>query len=220
MVEGKRSTGSTLGEVRSDGVRGAERSLVEALLAGDRASFERVVDQHHDTMMRVAQAIVPARGVAEEVVQETWLAILHALPRFEGRSSLKTWMFRILVNRARTRARREGRTTPMSALGDESEPMSADRFDHGGMWRTPPSRWHGTPEKGVVDKEMGAHLRLAIAALPERQRMVLELRDVKGWTSAEVCNVMEISETNQRVLLHRARTKVRDALARYLEGSA
>lgn len=211
-------------EGRSDGVdaapraRASERALVAALLDGDRDAFTELVDKHNDTMIRIASAILPGRGVAEEVVQETWLAILHALPRFEGRSSLKTWMFRILSNRARTRARREVRTTPMSALGEAGDPMTADRFDGRGMWRTPPSKWEGTPEKFAVDREIGVELDAAIAALPERQRQVIILRDVKGWSGAEVCNVMEISETNQRVLLHRARTKVRDALAQYLAG--
>ena len=198
--------------------RPGERALVQRLLAGDRAAFEGLVDKHNDTMLRVARAILPSRGVAEEVVQETWLAVLKGLSRFEGRSSLKTWMFRILTNRARTRARREVRTTPMSALGSEGEPLDADKFDQNGMWHAFPAKWAGTPEKFAVDREIGEQLERAIEALPERQRMVLELRDVKGWSSADVCNVMDVTETNQRVLLHRARTKVRDALAEYLEG--
>ncbi|MBX2801163.1 MAG: sigma-70 family RNA polymerase sigma factor [Myxococcales bacterium] len=207
------------GAHRDDPERGpGDRATVERLLAGDREAFAALVDKHNDTMLRVARAMLPSRGVAEEVVQETWLAILKGLSRFEGRSSLKTWMFRILTNRARTRARREGRTTPMSAMGKEEEPLDADRFDTRGMWRNPPDAWDGTPEKLAVDKEIGSQIEAAIETLPERQRMVLVLRDVKGWSSPEVCNVMEISETNQRVLLHRARAKVRSVLARYLEG--
>ena len=195
-----------------------DTDTVVRLLAGDRKAFEELVGKHNDTMLRVARAMLPSQGVAEEVVQETWLAILKGLARFEGRSSLKTWMFRILTNRARTRGRREVRMTPMSALGDEGEPLDADKFDQQGFWRNPPSRWEGTPEKVVVDREIGLQLEQAIGQLPERQKLVLTLRDVKGWTSAEVCNVMDITETNQRVLLHRARTKVREGLAQYLEG--
>ncbi len=197
-----------------------EQQRVAALLAGDAAVFATLVDEHNDTMLRVARAILPSRSVAEEVVQETWLAILDGLPRFEGRSSLKTWMFRILTNRARTRAKREGRSTPLSSLGsdDDGDPIDIERFDPTGKWSRPPGRWEGSPEKLAADRELGAQIEAAIATLPERQRMVLELRDVKGWSSEEVRNVMEISETNQRVLLHRARARVRQALDDYLAG--
>ena len=195
-----------------------DSAIIEALLAGNTRVFAQLVEAHNDTMLRIASSMLPSQGVAEEVVQETWLAILKGLPRFEGRSSLKTWMFRILTNRARTRGRREGRTIPMSALGNAEDPMNAERFDQHGMWHTPPDRWEGTPEKLAVDHEVGLQIEAAIEALPERQRTVLILRDVKGWSSTEVCEVMEISETNQRVLLHRARAKVRATLARYLEG--
>jgi len=196
----------------------SDRQLVERLLKRDPAAFEALVDEHHDTMLRVAQAIVRSRSVAEEVVQETWVAVLRGLERFEGRSSLKTWIFRILTNRARTRVTRESRSVPASALGREDDPVDLDRFDANGMWKAPPDRWRGTPEKSAVDREMGEELERAIEALPERQRMVLVLRDVQGWSSEEVRNVMDIGETNQRVLLHRARTKVRNALDAYLEG--
>ncbi len=202
----------------ADGTDQTEQALVERLLAGDQDAFAGLVGAHHDTMLRVARAILPHRGLAEEVVQETWLAILNGLSRFEGRSSLKTWMFRILTNRARTRVRKEGRSTPWSAMGDDAGSVDADRFDRQGMWKAPPDRWEGTPEKMAVDKEIGAQIEAAIQTLPERQRVVLELRDVKGWTSAEVRNVMEITETNQRVLLHRARAKVREVLGQYLQG--
>ncbi|MEN0064471.1 MAG: sigma-70 family RNA polymerase sigma factor [Myxococcota bacterium] len=198
--------------------RSGDQALIERLLNKDPTAFAALVDEHNDTMLRVAQAIVRSRSVAEEVVQETWVAILKGIAKFEGRSSLKTWMFRILTNRARTRATRERRTLPASALGQEDDPVDLDRFDSAGMWKAPPDRWHGTPEKSAVDHETGAELEKAIAELPERQRMVLVLRDVQGWSSEEVRNVMDIGETNQRVLLHRARTKVRNALATYLEG--
>jgi len=193
-----------------------EAALIAALLAGDQEAFRTLVSKHNDTMLRVARSMLPGKGLAEEVVQETWLAVLQGLPRFEGRSSLKTWMFRILTNRGRTRSRKEGRTIPISALNEDDS--SADAFDRVGMWRRPLNRWEGTPEKGAADRELGQAIEEAVAQLPERQRQVLTYRDMKGWTSVEVCNVMEISETNQRVLLHRARTKVRLALADYLEG--
>lgn len=200
--------------------RPEERELVARLLAGDEATFATLLDRYNGTMLRVARGFLSSRSVAEEVVQETWLAILEALPRFQGRSSLKTWMFRILTNRAKTRARREGRVVPMSALGpldDDGEPgVDADRFHENGMWKAPPGSWN-TPEKGVIDTELGERIEQAIETLPERQRLVITLRDVQGWSSAEVCNVLEISETNQRVLLHRGRSKVRAILADYLE---
>ncbi len=200
----------------------ADDACVRRLLAGDERAFVELLDKHNDTMLRVARGFLPGRGVAEEVVQETWMAVLKGLPRFQGRSSLKTWMFRILTNRAKTRSRREGRTVPMSAMGtldDSGKPtVDADRFDTQGMWKGHPEPWSGTPEKRVVDAELQRHVEAAIKTLPERQRLVITLRDVKGWTSPEVCNVLAISDTNQRVLLHRARSKVRVALADYLEG--
>ena len=192
----------------------AER--VAALLRGDRTAFVALVDQHHDTMIRVATAICGPRSVAEEVVQETWLAILDGLPRFEGRSSLRTWMFRILVNRARTRAVREGRTVPFSVFSGDDDPVDADRFDDRGYWRTPPDRWTVTPERLAENRELVAHVEEALETLPERQRTVLLLRDVRGWTSDEVRNALDLSETNQRVLLHRARAKVRAVLEQHL----
>jgi RNA polymerase sigma-70 factor, ECF subfamily len=198
-----------------------DAAVVAALLAGDSAAFQALVDQYHATMLRVARGIVPSPSAAEEVVQEAWLAILDALPRFEGRSSLRTWMFRILVNRARTRAVREARSTPFSAFGPggsdgEDEPIDADRFDERGYWRAPPERWAVTPEQLVGDHELVTRAEAAIESLPERQRTVLLLRDVNGWSSEEVRNALDLSETNQRVLLHRARAKVRAALEPHL----
>lgn len=196
-----------------------EAHVVAALRRGDAAAFGRLVDAHHATMLRVARSMVRDPAVAEEVVQETWVAILHGLDAFEGRSTLRTWMFRILANRASTRARREGRTVPFSAFAEEDgEPVEAERFDTTGHWVTPPERWKRTPEELVGDAEVLARVERAIEALPERQRTVLELRDVLGWSSDEVRNVLELSETNQRVLLHRARKKVRADLDAWLEG--
>jgi RNA polymerase sigma-70 factor, ECF subfamily len=161
--------------------------------------------------------------VAEEVVQETWLAVFTGLERFEGRSSFKTWLFRILTNKAKTRGQREGRTLPFSAFaadGDEGEgAVDADRFvgpdgRHGGHWAAPP---RGVPEERLLAAEARARIESAIDALPPNQRAVITLRDVEGLSAEEACNVLGVSETNQRVLLHRARAKVRAAFERYLE---
>ena len=204
-----------------------DRRLVQRLLAGDEDAFMRLVKQHHASMLRLAMMYVPSRAVAEDVVQETWLAVLEGLPRFEGRSSLKTWIFRILMNRAITRGTRERRAVPFSALSDpSSEPgepaVDPDRFrgpggSWPGHWTTPPTAWDEIPEARLLSEETLAQVRSAIEALPPSQREVITLRDVDGFTSAEVCNVLGITETNQRVLLHRARVKVRRALAGYLD---
>jgi RNA polymerase sigma-70 factor (ECF subfamily) len=174
-------------------------------------------------MLRIALLYVPSRAIAEDVVQETWLAVLTGIERFEGRSTLKTWLFRILTNKAKTRGQRESRTLPFSALaadGDEDETaVEADRFlgprsGHPGGWASPP---RGVPEEELLAGETRARIGEAIAALPPNQRAVITLRDVEGLSAEEACNVLGLSETNQRVLLHRARAKVRAALERYLE---
>jgi RNA polymerase sigma-70 factor (ECF subfamily) len=174
-------------------------------------------------MLRIALLYAPSRAVAEEVVQETWLAILTGLERFEARSSLKTWLFRILTNRAKTRGQREGRTVPFSALatdGDEDAlAVGVDRF-HGpnsryhGHWAAPP---RGVPEERLLAAEARQRIETAIGALPPNQRRVITLRDLEGLSAEEACNVLGLSETNQRVLLHRARSKVRAAFERYLD---
>jgi len=203
-----------------------ELRLVEALRQRDEAAFLKLVEQHHNSLLRLAQIYVRTRDVAEEVVQETWLGVLKGIDRFESRSSLKTWIFRILLNRARTRGEREGRTIPFSQIFDpQAEPgepaMDPDRFlpaDHPrepGHWAQPPVGWGDTGEKQLLTKEMRAHIQRAIDGLPASQREVITLRDVEGWTSEEVCNALAVSETNQRVLLHRARTKVRRKLDEY-----
>lgn len=174
-------------------------------------------------------AYVPSRAVAEEVVQETWLGVFEGLNRFEGRSSLKTWIFRILVNRAKTRGKRESRYEPLAAsgiLGDDAvEPaVEPGRFlktgpvtDH---WASPPQAWDvKTPERLLLSKESLVYIEQAIETLPPVQQQVITLRDIEGLTSLEVCNILDVSETNQRVLLHRARSKVRRILEQYLERS-
>jgi len=200
--------------------------LVETLRAGDEAAFSQLIDQYHASMLRLAMVFVPDEAVAEEVVQDAWIGILRGLPRFEGRSSLKTWMFRILTNTAKTRGQREGRSLPFSALvsseGEVGEPaLDADRFvpaddpRRAHEWVSLPRNWDDIPENRLLTQETLAVARAAIEDLPVGQRNVITLRDIEGWTSAEVCNVLEIGESNQRVLLHRARSKVRQALERY-----
>ena len=199
-----------------------EAQLVEALRAGDESAFSELTRAYHSSLLRVAQIYVSNRAVAEEVVQETWLAVLEGLDRFEGRSSLKTWIFRILANRAKTRAQRERRTLPFSALQPERVPEPAlepERFRGSedpiwpGHWASPPQAW---PEERLLAAETRERLAEAIEALPASQRAVISLRDLEGWSAEEVCNALEIGETNQRVLLHRARSKVRKALEEYL----
>lgn len=186
-----------------------------------------LIDEYGPAMLRVALMYVSSRAVAEEVVQEAWLGVLSGIGRFEGRASLKTWIFRIVANIAKTRGEREHRSVPLSSLtgGDEDggEPsVDADRFLTGGRWAghwtSAPSRWSELPEEQLVGSETTAVIEAAIAALPDVQRTVISLRDVEGWSSDEVRNVLDLSETNQRVTLHRARAKVRKALEEYLDG--
>jgi RNA polymerase sigma-70 factor, ECF subfamily len=211
-----------VGAAREDDLR-----LVEALRRGDEAAFMRLVDCYHGAMLRLAQVYVPERAVAEEVVQETWLAVLQSLARFEGRAALKTWIFRIVVNMAKTRAQREGRSVPFSSLPEmereADEPLvdvgwfrPADAQERLGMWVSLPQSWEHLPEAQLLSRETREHIREAITALPPHQRGVITLRDVEGWSSEETCAFLGISEANQRVLLHRARTRVRRALEHYL----
>lgn len=192
-----------------------DAALVTRLLAGEEAAFAGLVRQHQRALAGVAYAFVRDRDQAAELVQETWLAVLTGLPRFEGRSSLKTWIFRILANRARTRLQREGRTTPFSSLGEEAEAplLDPERFDKRGHWALPPRPWVSeSPERLISGNETLALIERALEGLPQRQRAVLLLRDVEELDSDEVCALLELSEGNQRVLLHRARTNLRSAL--------
>jgi RNA polymerase sigma-70 factor (ECF subfamily) len=203
------------------GMRSDEETLA-ALRRGDERVFVELVQQHHSLMLRVASRYVRSQAVAEEVVQETWLGVLNGLRNFEGRSSLKTWIFRILTNRAITRAEREGRAVPFSSLGDPGpdEPaVDPDRFrPEGDRW---PGGWkcfpEPLPEEHLLERETLALIDSAIGELPERQHTVITLRDIEGWSSEEVCQALAISEANQRVLLHRARSKVRRCLEAYLD---
>lgn len=202
---------------------GTEDELIDRLLAGDEAAFGWLVDTYHAQLVRLARSFVKQRGQAEEVVQEAWEAVIKALPRFERRSSLRTWMFRILTNRAKTRAVREGRMVPLSAIGgnEEEHAVDADRFEKG-MWTTTgtPHPWGGTPEDVLMRSEIFDVISEAIEKLPARQAAVVTMRDIQGLSSEEVCNVLEISETNQRVLLHRGRSKLRAALENFMRGRA
>lgn len=202
---------------------------VEALRAGDERVFRELIERYTASMIRVALMYVRTRAVAEEVVQDTWIGVLGSLPRFEGRSSLRTWIFRILANQARTRARREARSVPFSSLagpGEDGPTVDPDRFlgaDHPafpGHWASPPRSWDGMPEQELLAGETRERVQDAIDMLPASQRAVISLRDVEGWSSPEVCDLLDISEGNQRVLLHRARAKVREALEEYLDGRA
>jgi RNA polymerase sigma-70 factor (ECF subfamily) len=204
-----------------------DAAFLQALRNGDETAFASLVDRYHAPLLRLARAFVPSEAIAEEVVQETWIGVLEGLSRFEGRSSLKTWIFRILTNQAKTRGVRESRSVPFSPLGrdedDRSEPsVDPSRFRTSGLvdfWETYPQHWDDdTPERLALSKEALGHIGKAIEALPPMQRQAITLRDVEGLNAEEVCNVLGISETNQRVLLHRARSRVRRALERYLEG--
>jgi RNA polymerase sigma-70 factor (ECF subfamily) len=197
----------------------AEAALLERLRAGDEAAFEALVARHYATMLAVAQTYVKGRAVAEEVVQEAWLGVIKGLDRFEGRSSLKTWILSILVNQAKTRGAREARSVPFTALAPEGgEPaVEPERFrsageSYPGHWRAFPGDWGRSAATAVQDRETLRVVMGAIADLPEAQQAVIRMRDVEGYSSAEVCDALDVSEGNQRVLLHRARSRVRAAL--------
>jgi RNA polymerase sigma-70 factor (ECF subfamily) len=194
-----------------------DAKLVERLRARDESAFMELIRELNPSLLRVARMFVPTAAVAEDVVQETWLAVLNGIDRFEGRSSVKTWIFRILTNTAKTRGERERRSVPFSTLDTEDggyEPaVERSRFTGTGHWAVLPRAW---PEDKLLAGETLSVIERAIERLPQTQRTVITLRDVEGWTADEVRNALELSETNQRVLLHRARAKVRNALEQYL----
>jgi RNA polymerase sigma-70 factor (ECF subfamily) len=201
-----------------------ELALLAKLRAGDEATFEALVNRHYRTMLAVAQTYVSSRAVAEEVVQEAWVGVLKGLDGFEGRSSLATWIMRIVVNIARTRGGREARSIPYASLAGEADEHSVepDRFRGAadafpGHWRAYPGDWRRLPEEAFHQNET---LRVAVAAiadLPPAQRAVITMRDVQGCPAEEVCDVLGVSDGNQRVLLHRARSRVRAALERHFD---
>jgi RNA polymerase sigma-70 factor (ECF subfamily) len=198
--------------------------VIEALRARDEAAFETLIERYHGSLVRLAMIYVHDRAAAEEVVQDTWIGLLESLERFEGRSSLKTWLFRILLNCARARARKEARTIPFSEAfgpedmaGDETPGRFFPRWmpllgDH---WIRPVASWSDDPERRALADETRTHIQRSIDALPPAQREVIMLRDVAGFGPDEVCNALGLSDTNQRVILHRARTRVRKALEQH-----
>jgi RNA polymerase sigma-70 factor (ECF subfamily) len=204
-----------------------ECHLIEQLRNGDEEAFVSLIERYHTPMLRLAMLYVAEHVVAEEVVQEAWMGVLEGLNRFEGRASLKTWIFRILTNCAKTRALHEKRCVPFSSLAarelnvDELA-VDPDRFFPAdsplpGHWASLPANWDDMPEQRLLSQETMACLLSAIEALPASQQAVITLHDLDGWTAEEICNVLGISETNQRVLLHRARSKVRRVLEQYFE---
>jgi RNA polymerase sigma-70 factor (ECF subfamily) len=201
-----------------------DEELVERARGGDEAAFATLVRRHSPALLRLARMYVASQAVAEEVVQETWLGVLRGLERFEGRSSFRTWLYRILVNRAKTRGVREHRSVPFASLGagpdggeDDEPAVDPSRFAEQGNWVSPPRRWEDDPEAALRSREARRIAEEAIAKLPERQRIVITLRDLEGLSSEDVRNALDLSETNQRVLLHRARAKVRQALEDWID---
>jgi RNA polymerase sigma-70 factor (ECF subfamily) len=200
-----------------------ESQLIAALRSGDEAVFLALVEQHHASMVRLAATYVGSQAIAEDIAQETWLRALRSLNQFEGRSLFKTWLFRILANTALTVAKREGRTVPFSDFETDDEPaVEPERFlspEHPqwpGHWAVFPNSWPAaSPDEAAISRETLGCIERAIHTLPDNQRTVITLHDIEGWDSKDICNVLNISETNQRVLLHRARSKVRGALEKY-----
>lgn len=203
---------------------GSDDMLVAAIRRGDEQAFEHLIDRYHRSLVRIATLFVRDNEIAEEVAQETWIGVLRGLENFAGRSSFRTWLFGILANQARRRGERERRFIPFSALARppeaEAEPaVDPDRFlpeshpQWPGHWATPPAPWPDLPEERYLSIEIRTEIEQAIAVLPPNQRAVITLRDIEGWEADEVCNALTLSETNQRVLLHRARSRVRSALA-------
>ena len=203
-----------------------------ALRSGDQQAFAELVRRHHSAMIRVAMIYVHNRAVAEEVCQEAWIGVIRGLDGFQGRSSLRTWMFRILANCAKRRAEREGRTVPFSALegddpggpvvdpgcfNDDTHPRWPNRWalEHWTSYRS----WDDLPVERLLAGETRELIDRAVAELPPNQRAVITLRDIEGWESAEVCTMLGVSETNQRVLLHRARERVRRVMKDHLDVS-
>jgi RNA polymerase sigma-70 factor (ECF subfamily) len=209
-------------------VSSGDLALVQRLLTGDEAAFAGLVDALGPSMRRIARMYVASDAVADEVVQEAWIGVLKGLAGFEGRSTLRTWIFRILVNIAKTRGAKEARSVPFAALaGDDLDHPSwdpsaflGDEDRWAGHWSTLPFDWRGLPEERVGGAETLRAIREAIEALPPMQAEVIRLRDVRGWTSEEVRNALDLTETNQRVLLHRARAAVRRALEDHLRSAS
>jgi RNA polymerase sigma-70 factor, ECF subfamily len=195
-----------------------ETALLSRLRAGDERAFEALVAQHDGALRRVARTFVRTDSAVDDVVQETWLGVVRGLGAFEGRSSLRTWIFSILVNQARTRAVRDARTLPFSALEQDDAPaVEPAAFGADGRWTSAPPRLATDPESGLLSAELRRHLLEAVDMLSPDQRAVITLRDLVGFPAADVCELLELSDANQRVLLHRARSRVRAALMPLME---
>jgi RNA polymerase sigma-70 factor, ECF subfamily len=203
-------TWTTRGAVAWRTVDDADVAVVERLRAGDEAAFVELVRRHHDRLLRIAATLTPSRAVAEEAVQDTWVGVVRGIDRFEGRSSVKTWLVRILVNRARTAGAREARTVPVDPGGPA---VPFDRFGVTGAWATPPQAWAEEVDDRIDAEKLAHRVKECLHELPDPQRQVLVLRDVEGLTPTEVCELLGLSDGNQRVLLHRARARMRDILA-------
>jgi RNA polymerase sigma-70 factor (ECF subfamily) len=202
-----------------------EADLVARLRAGDERAFEKLIERHYGTMLAVARGYVRTRAVAEEVVQEAWVGVLNGIDRFEGRSSLRTWILRIVANIAMTRGEREARSVPFSAFASEADEPAVDperfrdeRDGFPGHWRAYPGNWASRPDDALAGRETLDVVMRAIEELPAAQRVVITMRDVAGCSAEEVCGTLDVSDGNQRVLLHRARSHVRGALERHLDG--
>jgi RNA polymerase sigma-70 factor, ECF subfamily len=224
LTGGEASSGDVPGNAEMDD----DQDLLLALRRRDEQAFTALVDRYHARLVRLACLFVANQAVAEEVAQETWIGVLQGIDRFEGRSSFRTWLFRILTNQAKRRGQREARSLPFAAFsaqaddGDGEPAVAPERFlpagdEWAGHWVSYPANWRETPEERFLSHETRALVQQAIDALPPQQRIVITLRDVEGFPAAEVCNVLAISETHQRVLLHRARSKVRGQLERHLK---
>jgi RNA polymerase sigma-70 factor, ECF subfamily len=220
--------GAAPADVPEDDGTDDDEQLLLALRRRDEQAFAALVDRYHARLVRLARLFVANEAVAEEVVQETWIGVLQGIDRFEGRSSFRTWLFRILTNQAKRRGQREARSLPFAAISaaqdadDVEYAVAPERFlpageEWAGHWVSYPLNWRETPEERFLSQETRAFVQEAIAVLPLNQRLVITMRDVEGFPAAEVCNALAISETYQRVLLHRARSKVREQLERYLE---
>ena len=186
-----------------------DSELVSRMRAGDEVAFVELAGKYQGAMLSVARGYVPSGAVAEEVVQDAWVGVLRGIGRFERRSSFRTWLFRILVNRAISAGARERRSIPMDDMGPV---VDASRFDAGGNWHVPPEPWADQVDDKVVAAKIAARILAAIGELPLQQREVVTLRDVQGLSSEEVCAVLDISNGNQRVLLHRGRSKLREVI--------
>jgi RNA polymerase sigma-70 factor, ECF subfamily len=192
-----------------------DAELVAQMRAGDERAFLALVTRHHTSMLRLAGSMLPSAAIAEEVVQDTWLAVLRGIDGFAGRSTFRTWLLRILVNRATSTGMRERRTI---AVGDAGPVVDRARFEASGAWMSPPQHWVEDSDERLLAEGLSGHIHAALEELPARQREVVMLRDVDGLSGAEACAVLEISEANQRVLLHRGRSRLRQALEDELGG--